>query len=59
MTEKYLVILLFLEPEKILKPPNILTLKISKYVLKLNFTPAKKYKYKYGNMKNTIGDTTP
>ena len=56
--EKYFVIL-FLVPENILNPPNILTLNISKYALKLNFIPAKKYKYKYGNIKNIIGDTTP
>ena len=58
-TEKYLVILLPPVPEKILNPLKMLTLKISKYVLKLNFRPVKKYKYTYGNIKNIIGDTIP
>jgi hypothetical protein len=58
-TEKYLVILLLPFPENILNPPNILTLNISKYVLKLNLSPVKKYKYTYGRTKNIIGDIIP
>ena len=48
-----------LEPPIKFNPPKILILNIFKYIPKSNFSFVKKYKYKYGNIRNTIGDTTP
>ena len=55
--EKYFDIPVF--PPPILNPPKNVIFIILKYTLKSNLIFVKKYRYKYGIIKNSIGDNNP